>query len=373
VRVLLASHRYYPVPGGTERLAQTLAEGLVRRGDEVTVLTQREPGTPPEEVVGGARVVRLALTRIGGARFPRGYLRALRREEADVFHLHGNRIWSADFYFPWARFFRWPQVLTGHGFYQYAVRPRRRDRWYFERYFPWAVGAFDAYAALTERERAQLVRWGVADDRVRLVPNGIDLAEFDSRVETPDGGRSRWNFAAPNVAVYAGGFFENKRVDRLIDAIALTEGRWGLLAIGRDVPGSPYSLRYCAERARAAGIEFRAPGPLPRPEVVAALRDSDVVVLGSEYEGFGLLLLEAMAAARPFVAWNAGASPELARLGGGIAVQSVEAFATALRSLEDKPTARATGSRGRAAAVEYSAERMVDRYRSLYAAVGAGR
>ncbi|MCI4317763.1 MAG: glycosyltransferase, partial [Thermoplasmata archaeon] len=102
MRLLFACHRYYPVPGGSERMVQTLAEALVRRGHSATVVTQGEPGSPVEEELNGVRITRLRVRPFAGIRFPAGYLRFLRRFDADVFHLTGNRIWCADFYFPLA-------------------------------------------------------------------------------------------------------------------------------------------------------------------------------------------------------------------------------------------------------------------------------
>jgi glycosyltransferase involved in cell wall biosynthesis len=291
VRVLLASHRYYPVPGGTEKIVQSIAQGLVARGHEATVVTQREPDTAREEVHEGVRIVRIPVLSVGGIRVPRGYHSTLRRLGADIFHLHGNRIWCADFYFPLAQRHPWPQLLTGHGFYQYAIHPRRWDRWYFERYFPRQVRKFGRYAALTEREAGQLAGWGVPAGRIARVPDGIPLDEFSRPPDSVASLRARVGVRAPHLAVYVGGFFENKRVDRLVEAVARTNGRWALLAIGREIPDSPSSARVIADQARRLGAEVHLPGVLPREETLAALFASDAVVLGSEYEGFGLLLL----------------------------------------------------------------------------------
>ncbi|HEV2448908.1 MAG TPA: glycosyltransferase, partial [Thermoplasmata archaeon] len=126
MHVLLASHRYFPVAGGTERVVQTIAEGLVAAGHRASVITQAEPGAPEREELRGVQVHRIPVRRFAGVRFPRGYLRTLRSIPADLFHLHGNRIWCADFYFPKAKRFSWPSVLTGHGFYQYEMHPRWR-------------------------------------------------------------------------------------------------------------------------------------------------------------------------------------------------------------------------------------------------------
>jgi glycosyltransferase involved in cell wall biosynthesis len=373
VHVLLASHRYYPVAGGTERVVQTLAEGLVAQGHRATVLTQQEPGVPAQESLHGVEVRRIPVLRFAGIRFPRGYAAALRSVPADLFHLHGNRIWCADFYFPKAKRFSWPSVLTGHGFYQYEMHPRRRDRYYFERYLPRVLDRFDLYTPDTVRERDQLRSFGVKDSRLRVVPLGVSLDEFRSRPPEADHLRERYGITRPLLAVYAGGFFENKRVDRLVEAVALRKERWGLLAIGRDVPGSPVNAEYCRHLATERGVEFRTPGVLSRSETVAALFGADAVVLGSQYEGFGLLPVEAMAAGRPFVAYESGAASMLAESGGGFCVRSPQEFAAALDRLDAAPERARVGGLGRAAAGEYSEPAMVRRYLAVYEEVLARR
>jgi alpha-1,3-mannosyltransferase len=372
MQVLFANHRYFPAPGGTERVVQLLAEGLVSQGHRATVLTQQEPGVPDQEWINGVRVVRIPTHTVAGVRVPSGYLRHLRKLEADVFHLHGNRIWCADFYFPVARLFDWPQVLTGHGFYQYEIHPRALDRIYFERYFPRAIRAFDAYACLTEHEYAQLREWGVPTDRLQRIPEGVDLAEFATSPEPPAAVRARWALPTPRIAVYAGGFFENKRVDRLIDAIAPVRDRWALVLLGRDVPSSPFNATYCTALARQRGVAIRIQGAVSRPELVASFGAADVIVSASEYEGFGITIAEALAAGRPFVAWRAGAIPEMAATGGGIVVDSEAAFTEALRRLEDETVRTTMGHQAREASKDWSTDVMVSRYLDLYRRLVSG-
>ncbi len=371
--VVLASHRYPPATGGSERIAELIATGLVRRGHRVTVVTAREPATPDREERDGVEVIRLALRPVGGVRFPIRYLRTLRSLPADLFHLSGNRIWCADFYLPFQRLFEWPQVVTGHGFYQYAIHPGRWDRWYFERYYVGRLKGVDAYAAISELERGQLIRWGLPADRIERVPNGIALAEFDPPVDPPAEFREAWGLRSPLVALYVGGFFENKRVDRLVRALAARDGRWGLVVYGPDRAAPPFDAGSVGRLAAELRVPFRWMGVRPRPEVRAALRAADLVALGSSYEGFGLLLLEAMASARPFVSFDVGVARELAETGAGRVVGTVSEFGGALAEYEDAERRAASGAMGRAAVSRWSDQAMVDRYLAVYGRAMARR
>lgn len=366
VRLVVACHSYFPAVGGLEGLVQGLAEGVARRGLDVQLVTRQDPGTSPVEQVNGVSVHRIAMRKLGRFYFPRGYRRMLRSLSPDVVHLHGNRVWSADYYLPFAGRFGWPQVMTGHGFYQYELHHRMWDRWYFERYLPSRLRFFAFYGATTEHERNELLSWGVEPSKVEVIPAAISLAEFERPQTDLTEVRSRWGFRAPHVLVYAGGFYPNKRVDRLIRSVAATRGRWALVAVGRDMPGSGYDRAAMSQLAAQLGVEAALHDVVPRSQVLDALSAADAVGLGSSYEGFGILLLEAMAAGRPFVAFRTGAAPELAATGAGICVDTEAEFAAALTRLEDTGLRNTMGQRGREAAPRYSIDEQAARYLRLY-------
>ena len=108
-----------------------------------------------------------------------------------------------------------------------------------------------------------------------------------------------------------------------------------------------------------------------RDDVPALLAGCDVFCLPSSAEGLPIVVLEAMAAARPIVASAAGGTPELVAEGVTgllVAAEDPEALAAALASLlADPARARAMGEAGRdRVRSEFSLERSTARVLDLY-------
>jgi glycosyltransferase involved in cell wall biosynthesis len=116
-------------------------------------------------------------------------------------------------------------------------------------------------------------------------------------------------------------------------------------------------------------------------DVAALIRGFDLFVLPSRWEGFGLVLLEAMAQSCPIVATRVGGIPEVVADGEtGLLVPpgDVGALASAIGKLIDDPSRRrALGRAGHARfRHRFTAERMAEETATVYdeaMAVGAGR
>ena len=109
----------------------------------------------------------------------------------------------------------------------------------------------------------------------------------------------------------------------------------------------------------------------PRKDVPALMHAIDVFAMPSIWEGFGLVLLEAMSAARPIVASRVATIPEVVIQGEtGLLVPPGDplALADALSQLADQPArARQLGQAGRERLrVHFSLEKMVGDTELLY-------
>lgn len=363
MRILLTAHRFWPAVGGTEEVVAQLAAAYARRGHDVTVFTSDEPGSPSEEKRDGYLVRRFALARRGKFRFPpREYRDAVLSDAWDVVHLHGQRVWSTDYLYRHLGKAKAPVVFTAHGFYQYHMeRIPLLNAYYYGMLLPRALAKTAAATVLTGNEREELRAWGVDEDRIHLIPDGLDASEFAGHHW---GFRKRHNIPGEEkLLLYVGGFYRNKRVDRLV-AVAAETGAT-LAVVGKE--GDPrHGLAECKALAERLGAKVRFLGPLPREDVLAAYAESDLFVLASDFEGFGLVLLEAMASGLPFVAAPAGAAPDLAAHGAGVVCAPSALARQAKMLLADPARRKEMGAKGKAAVQHYGWGGIAERYLALY-------
>ena len=164
--------------------------------------------------------------------------------------------------------------------------------------------------------------------------NGIDLAEFSTLPERRSNGRT---------VLFVGGFEPRKGLEHLILAMeqihrTMPDAKLRVVAkTGFRGIDTEEWFRLLADRARVGhAVEFLQ--SIDQDELLQCYSDSDVVVLPSRNEGWGLSLMEAMACGKPTVATKVGGIPELVRDGvDGILVDPgdtaglAEAIASLLR------------------------------------------
>jgi glycosyltransferase involved in cell wall biosynthesis len=157
-----------------------------------------------------------------------------------------------------------------------------------------------------------------------IVPELIDLGEWRRMLAVHPAAADR-----PTV-LFVGRFYRRKRVDVLLRAARIARERIPGLEI-RLVGNGP-----CAPAWRALARELKLEdtvtwlGDITRAELAAEYNRATVFCLPSVQEGFGIVLLEAMAAGRPIVAARAGGIPEVAPHATLCESDSPEALAEAL-------------------------------------------
>lgn len=181
-----------------------------------------------------------------------------------------------------------------------------------------------------------------AADRIRIIPCGIDLADFGPTPEEP---------AAAQRLVCVGRLCPNKAQTLIPAAVARIRDRFPDMVV--DLIGDGEDRPKIEAEVRRLGLErnIRLLGWAAAPAVREHIRASAALLLPSYAEGLPIVLMEALALERPVLTTTIAGIPELvdARCGWLFPAGSVEAMAAAMAdALSATPEHRAAmGREGR--------------------------
>jgi glycosyltransferase involved in cell wall biosynthesis len=207
------------------------------------------------------------------------------------------------------------------------------------------VALADHVLTVSELARESYVDAGVPPERVTSVPMGADLSDFSPNEGTESAS------SAPFTFLFAGHANRRKGVDVLLTASA---------ALGRN--GYPHRVQFAGGRDDALFAETDAAvetlGYLDRPDLAAAFRRADVLVLPSRHDSFGRVVVEAMATGLPvLLSEHVGAKEAVTEgeTGWVVPAEDVDALATRMRwCIEHPEQVRSMRDACVAAAQDYS-------------------
>lgn len=343
MRVLSWLGTFWPTIGGVEVRVAQLIPSLMARGHRIAVVAEHnDPRLPREEERDGFTIHRFPFQQALRSRDVDLFAEALggvadlrRRFPCDLVHLHD--VWpNALFFLRTAHVNPAPMLLSlprelgaaeDVGPESLLGRMLRQADWFTSCSEATLQAARDRVPELAGRSS--------------VVPSGIPVLPIE-----PGPPRAR-----PPHLVGIGRLVEGKAFDRAIEALA---------ALVPDFPGAHLTLAGdgpmrgpLARQAEALGLRdaVRFTGAIGRDDVWALLKDATVLVAPTRTEGMPLVVLEAMAMARPVVAARVGGIPEAVahgRTGLLVDVDDRAALVDALRQvLADPARAEALGREGR--------------------------
>jgi glycosyltransferase involved in cell wall biosynthesis len=305
--------------GGVARVAYDISRALHENGHEITVYTTNRSIYPSDlptnriTSVDGMDVYYFENLR----KYARGTIvpvmpyrmPAVARREVDGFdlvHIHDHRTMLTVIASHYARKYGVPYVLQAHGALPQdtgsARMKRLFDRFWSEKVILGAAGVI----ALNETEAERYRELGVADEKIAIVPNGIDLAEYPS-LPVRGAFRAAWGIdAAAKVVLYLGRLDPTKGIDLLIRSFAVVareEGDAVLVLVGGDM-GHNEEFR---QRVRSLGLDDQVifTGFVSKEDKMAAYTDADVFVTPS-FTGFPMTFLESCLCGTPIVTTGKG-------------------------------------------------------------------
>lgn len=289
--------------GGTEIATYNTAKSLAARGHEVHIITALDEELDPVSRVDGFTIHRLPLIKTPRCRVNIGYIiwwgsvfRVIKGIKPDIVHVQdlqrGVPAYLAK------KILGIPFVVWGQGDDVYGT-------WFGKSVIAPLV-LMHAATVIALSEQMKKVMIAIAPCKVSIVPNGIFLDQFRSQQERDD-----LKERDTKTIIFVGRLREVKGVRYLIDAMKIihaADPEVKLIIIGEGEERQlierriiEYGLEHC----------ITLTGAIPNEEVSTFLATSDIFLLPSLSEGFGIVIIEAMAAGLPIIASRVGGIPDL--------------------------------------------------------------
>lgn len=312
--------------GPWENVVSLIAEGLVKRGVDVTLFATGNSITSAQlqsVCSSGYEEDQTLLPKVWECLHISELF-----EQADQFDLVHNNF----DYLPltYSAMTTTPVVTTIHGFSTPRILPVYEK--YNDKHF---------YVSISDADRAPSL------DYLATVHHGIDLAQFTFQKQPED------------YILFFGRIHNDKGAREAIEIAKATDMKLIMAGIIQD---QDYHKEYVESQLEPGKIEFiGSVGPEQRDRLLGGAR---VLLHPIQFnEPFGLSVIESMACGTPVIAFNKGSMPELIRHGeNGFLVDNVDQAITAIRQISeiDRAVCR------QHVADHFSAERMVDQYLNLY-------
>ena len=369
IRVLHICRRFRPFPGGVEKYVHDLAYAQAAAGREVTILTLDRDvagptkGLPHRETMDGLEVIRLpgrGTPQFAVTYRPDRIWREIARH--DVVHLHDLRF-ALTSGVVGATIARRPRIFHTHGLIFHGAGGTRLKRLAVRLYFGPLLRLSGArVVADSPTDRALLLRDApYMEKRTLTCLNAIPLAPLLALGRKPIAGR----------VVSIGRMVPNKALPDLVRALArIGDVEWSLVLAGEPDPAEVARIEAVAAELGMRERVGIVPG-FDEREMPRLLESAALAAFPSTGEGFGIALLEAMAAGVPLLANRIPAHEAL--LGGDLAGQLTDfgdpdEAARAIRSLMGAGPAELDrlSARLRTRAADYDIGRLIGEIDELY-------
>jgi len=387
LKILLVVPYFPPAEafGGPVKVAYQTAKELVKRKHEVVVYTSDAKDfssrlrIDSDNLIDGIRVHyfrNLALTLVKKFKLfitPQLVSRAKEEvKEFDVIHLHEYRTFQNIVIAHYANKYGVPYVLQAHGSLPRIMAKQRLKRIYDALFGYRLLRDASRVIALSRVEAEQYRSVGVPEEKIEVIPNGIDLSEY---ADLPPKGCFRQKFGIKEeekIVLYLGRIHRIKGLDILVEAFAKVIEDLGDIRLVVVGPDDGY-LNELKALINALKIEDNVLilDPLYGEDKLETYVDADVYVLPSRYEAFSISLLEAYACGKPVIASRVGGLTDIVVEGiTGLLVETRDVrklTRSMLSLLNDDDRAKEMGLRSKQFVKEnFTIEKVVDKLEPLY-------
>jgi len=299
---------FSPKFGGSVTVAYELAKEFARRNHDVTVITT-DFGYDPQYAKtiqdSGVKVVPFhCIANIASFLYSPSIKPWLESnlKEYDIIHLHNYRSYQNAMVQKYSMRYEIPIIMQPHGSILPFFENQNLKKLYDYIWKRKNLMIMAKFIALTENEANQFKYMGVPDNKITIIPNAIDLTQFES-LPLEDIFKLKYGISKEDkILLFLGRIHRIKGIDLLIDAFYNLKKEipnFKLVIVGPD-SGYLSELKKQINKLKIQNdIVFT--GPLYHTEKIEAYCDADVYILPSIFESFPNTILEAWACGTPVI------------------------------------------------------------------------
>jgi len=305
MKILQVTSSFYPVVGGMEKVVLEISKGLIEMGHEVSILTSDFYSDAPfleEEIIDEIKIIRFRNKYdFGGYGYCPDAMRWLKDnfKNYDVVHSHGYNRYLSEFAVSYLSN-KVPVVFSPHGFIH------TKKNMFMKKIHDWIigrkVGKADICTTLTELDLKEYDRLGVSREKIVELPNGVDVKKYNKADVKRVASLKKKYGLDKNTLLYVGRIHESKGLQYVVGAIKNLDCK--LFIVGPDGGFKKELTRQIKQEGVENKVVFS--GRVSDEDLIAAYHASDIFVLFSEWEGFGLVAIEAMASGKPVIVSDRG-------------------------------------------------------------------
>ncbi len=333
MRVLIVQTRFPPALGGQEKHVDQLVKYLALDGYDITVYTtsslssedvhsfslrppfilrpKEKTPLPQKEVFLNTVVRRYNLKwRYWSLNWIPGMFKELKRTTAsfDLVHAHGYHHTAALISCYYAKKFHTPFILTGHDLI--ISRDLPADAQHIYQLYERTLGSYmlknsTELIALTDDQAEQYRERGADARKISVIPNGIELERFRKQDLHQDLLTQYGLAENDTILLFVGRVIERKGIQDIISILPQVLGPFPetkLVIAGEDYGYKNQLEALAARYSLEANVIFT--GPVSDQQVAQLYKSASIFVLPSQMEGFGIVLLEAMASGTLCIAYS---------------------------------------------------------------------
>lgn len=376
MRILLINFEYPPIGGGGGIAAQQLARGFVSNGHQVDIITSHYPGLGRRESDQGIQIYRVtAWTRPDLATASlfsmacfvffgtiQGIKLCLRHKYQGI---------NTHFVVPTgpvglllSRLFRIKNILSIHGgdVYDPSKKTSPHNYLLMRMLVRFILNRASTVVAQSNNTKSNADIYYLPRQTIKIIPLAYQVHEFKPKSRTDLNLEDDKRYL-----ISVGRLISRKGYEHLIRSLAQTEPNTIALIIGDGPQRGP--LQRLANRHQLEG-RVRFLGHLPEERKFQYLSVSDIYVLSSTHEGFGIVLQEAMQVGLPIIASNNGGQTDLILDGvNGYLIPPArpDLIADRVRKLlSNENLRRSMGEKNRGCISKYSAKVIAGEYEKLF-------